>query len=48
MKLPAKMRYVDHGQGGGPEVMRVVEGELPETGPHDVLIRIEFARGESA
>jgi NADPH:quinone reductase len=43
MNLPAKMRYVDHGQGGGPEVMRIVEGELPEIGPHDVLIRVDFA-----
>jgi NADPH:quinone reductase len=43
MKLPAKMRYVDHGQGGGPEVMRIIEGDRPEIGSHDVLIRVDFA-----
>jgi NADPH:quinone reductase len=43
MKLPAKMCYVDHGQGGEPEVMRIVEGDLPEIDSHDVLIRVAFA-----
>jgi NADPH:quinone reductase len=43
MNLPAKMRYVDHGQGGAPEVMRIVEGDLPGIGSHEVLIRVDFA-----
>lgn len=37
------MRYVAYGQGGGPEVLRIVEGPTPEIGPHDVLIRTHFA-----
>ena len=37
------MRYVTYGEGGGPEVLRIVEGPPPEIGPHDVLIRTHFA-----
>ena len=37
------MRCVTYGEGGGPEVLRIVEGPPPEIGPHDVLIRTHFA-----
>ena len=37
------MRYVTYGEGGGPEVLRIVEGPTPEIGPHEVLIRTDFA-----
>jgi len=41
--MPKTMRYVTYGEGGGPEVLRIVEGPTPEIGPHDVLIRTYFA-----
>jgi len=41
--IPATMRYVTYGEGGGPEVLRIVEGQIPEIGPHEVLIRTHFA-----
>ena len=37
------MRYVTYGEGGGPEVLRIVEGPIPEIGPCDVLLRTHFA-----
>ena len=37
------MRYVTYGEGGGPEVLRIGEGPTPEIGPHEVLIRTDFA-----
>jgi NADPH:quinone reductase len=41
--LPAVMRFVNHGEGGGPEVLQIVEGQIPEIGPRDVLIETHFA-----
>ena len=41
--IPKTIRYVTYGEGGGPEVLRIVEGPTPEIGPHDVLIRTHFA-----
>ncbi|MEI7444725.1 MAG: NAD(P)H-quinone oxidoreductase [Burkholderiales bacterium] len=37
------MRYVEHGAGGGPEVLRVASGEVPEVGAGDVLIEVVAA-----
>ncbi|HVL55882.1 MAG TPA: NAD(P)H-quinone oxidoreductase [Burkholderiaceae bacterium] len=37
------MRYVDHGSGGGPEVLAVKTGPLPELGAGEVLIRVSHA-----
>jgi NADPH2:quinone reductase len=37
------MRYVTCGEGGGPEVLRIVEGQIPEIGPREVLIQTHFA-----
>jgi NADPH:quinone reductase len=37
------MQFISHGEGGGPEVMRVAVGSLPTIGPHDVLIKVAFA-----
>jgi putative PIG3 family NAD(P)H quinone oxidoreductase len=41
--LPALMRFVNYGEGGGPEVLRIVESQIPEIGPRDVLIETHFA-----
>src|SRR5580692_3932659 len=41
--IPATMRYVTYGEGGGPEVLRIVEGQIPEIGPREVLIKTHFA-----
>jgi len=37
------MRYVGYGEGGGPEVLSMAEGPVPAFGPHEVLIRVQFA-----
>jgi len=41
--IPTTMRYISHGEGGGPEVLRIMEGPLPAIGPRDVLIQVYFA-----
>ena len=40
MPIPATMRYVDHGNGGGPEVLKVATREVPELGAGEVLIEV--------
>ncbi|MEK0361591.1 NAD(P)H-quinone oxidoreductase [Pseudomonas sp. CBC3] len=37
------MRHVDHRPGGDADCLRLVEGSIPEPGPHDVLIRVAYA-----
>lgn len=37
------MRYIDYGEGGGPEVLRLATAPRPVAGPGEVLIRIAFA-----
>lgn len=37
------LRYIDHGGGGPPEVLRLAEGAVPEPGPGEVLIEVAFA-----
>jgi putative PIG3 family NAD(P)H quinone oxidoreductase len=41
--IPTKMRFVTHGQGGGPEVLEIAETATPIPGPREVLIEVEFA-----
>lgn len=43
MTIPATMRYVDHGTGGGPEVLATRTGPVPEVGAGDVLIEVAAA-----
>ena len=43
MTIPTTMRYVDHGTGGGPEVLQVKTGPVPELGAGEVLIRVSAA-----
>src|SRR5215218_2262129 len=38
--LPRRMSYVAHGEGGGPEVLKIASGEAPRPGPDEVLIRV--------
>ena len=37
------MKYIDHGKGGEAEVMLLKEGEMPEVGAGEVLIRVAYA-----
>ena len=37
------MRYVAHGEGGGPQVLQLAEGSVPAPGPREVLIEVAFA-----
>ena len=37
------MKYVDYGAGGGPDVLRVVEGPAPELRPGGVLVDVHYA-----
>lgn len=41
--LPSTMHRIDHGTGGGPEVLRLVEVPRPEPGPGDLLIEVHWA-----
>ena len=41
--LPKSMRHVDYGAGGGPEVLRIVDGPVPSPGPDDILIEVHYA-----
>lgn len=37
------MQYIDHGAGGGPEVLSLREGPVPELGAGEVLIQVVYA-----
>lgn len=43
LMIPATMRYISYGDGGGPEVLRLAECPVPSIGPREVLIQVEFA-----
>ncbi len=43
MSLPTTMRFVDHGAGGKPEVLRIAEGPVPAPGPGEILVRVAWA-----
>ena len=43
MSLPNTMRFVDHGAGGKPDVLRVAEGPVPPVGAGEVLVRVAWA-----
>lgn len=43
MSLPTTMRFVDHGAGGKPDVLRVAEGPVPSAGPGEIVIRVAWA-----
>src|SRR5690606_5060792 len=43
MSLPTTMRFVDHGTGGKPDVLRIAEGPMPAVGPGDILVRVAWA-----
>src|SRR5580698_6275095 len=43
MSVPATMSFIAVDHPGGPEVMRIAEGAVPEYGPGDVLIRVHAA-----
>jgi len=43
MNLPDSMTYIDHGTGGGAEVLRLSTGTLPAIAPDEVLIRVQAA-----
>jgi putative PIG3 family NAD(P)H quinone oxidoreductase len=37
------MKYIDHGSGGGPDVLVPKEGQRPEVGAGEVLIKVAYA-----
>lgn len=37
------MRYIEHGSGGAPEVMKTSTTAVPQAGPGDVLIQVAYA-----
>jgi NADPH2:quinone reductase len=40
MKPPEQMRYIEATEAGGPDVLRVATGPVPQPGPDEVLIRV--------
>jgi NADPH2:quinone reductase len=43
MAVPTRMNFIETQGAGGPEVLRLVQGDVPEPAPHEVLIRVEAA-----
>ena len=43
MTLPASMNFVDHGTGGGPEVLKQSTCARPEPQAGEILVRVAFA-----
>ncbi|MBB1600991.1 NAD(P)H-quinone oxidoreductase [Variovorax sp. UMC13] len=43
MSTLSLMDYVDHGAGGGPEVLKIASGPRPVPAPGEVLIRVAYA-----
>src|SRR5690606_21851423 len=43
MSLPTTMRFVDHGAGGKPDVLKIAEGPVPTPGPGEILVRVAWA-----
>ncbi len=41
--LPTTMRFIDLPSYGGPDVMQLQTGPVPQPGEHDVLIRVAYA-----
>jgi NADPH2:quinone reductase len=41
--IPNKMRFIDHGAGGAPDVLKPAEAPVPTPGAGEVLIRTAFA-----
>jgi len=41
--LPQTMRYIDHGAGGEPEVLKPAQGPVPSPQAGEVLIRVAYA-----
>jgi NADPH2:quinone reductase len=41
--IPEKMKFVHFAQPGGPEVLGIAEGPVPQPGEHEVLIRVAAA-----
>ena len=37
------MKLIDHGKGGGPEVLVLRDGDIPEVGAGEVLIKVAYA-----
>ena len=43
MPLPTTMRFIDHGKGGPPSVLKPAEAPLPSLRDDEVLIRVAYA-----
>ena len=43
MTLPSTMKFVDHGTGGGPEVLSPSTCSIPTPQPGEVLVKVAFA-----
>ncbi len=43
MSLPERMQYIDTAGAGGPDVLRLATGQVPQPQPDEVLIRVQAA-----
>ncbi|MEY3409216.1 MAG: Phthiocerol synthesis polyketide synthase type PpsC, partial [Pseudomonadota bacterium] len=43
MTLPSTMKFVDHGTGGGPEVLSPSSCAIPTPQKGEVLVKVAFA-----
>ena len=40
MSIPTNMRFIDHGKGGGPDILAPSECAVPSPQPGEVLVRV--------
>lgn len=43
MPIPSRMKFIDHGAGGPPSVLRVVSGPVPTAGTGEILVKVAYA-----
>ena len=43
MSIPTNMRFIDHGKGGGPDILAPSECAVPSPQPGEVLVRVAYA-----
>lgn len=43
MSLPTSMKYMDHGAGGGPQVIQMKHGPVPAPAAGEVLLKVAYA-----
>lgn len=43
MSVPSTMKFVDHGAGGAPDILKMAEGPVPSPAAGEVLVKVAYA-----